>query len=368
MGTTVKNAPAHYQFTIVTLINYMQEALLSKRAGLRAVQTVGERVNLPLLCPDSESYRRLMDDTFLEEYYEEIGQWTFHSEFLSLTQEQAKALCVAHQHWNESKSNVNELVPELEKLSNEIQSASDRLRTSQFFVRLSTRSPKDAVIHHPSFRSSYQKSLDRFGTLKDSEFTDNAKLVALYEALTYTMACDSGNDAVRLLITSDRIQEDLRHYCEEGGKNLQVVIREWFSFEVQHEFRAFVYQGKLTAITQYNEMCYFPELVQHQEDIGRFMIETVQRDVLPAIQSLDSLVIDIILSRSDSGEWLLKIVEINPFAEFAGTGLFSWENDKLTLMGKRGFEFRIHQSPPTSAMTNLPSSMLTFLTIAENRN
>ncbi len=51
------------------------------------------------------------------------------------------------------------------------------------------------------------------------------------------------------------------------------------------------------------------------------------------------------------------IVELNPFAEFAGTGLFSWVEDWETLMGEKPFEFRTHlEVRPPKAVYMTPSS------------
>lgn len=48
---------------------------------------------------------------------------------------------------------------------------------------------------------------------KDSSSNEeNDCLCALYEALTYTMKNQCGKDAVKLLITSKRIQGDLETY------------------------------------------------------------------------------------------------------------------------------------------------------------
>ena len=43
----------------------------------------------------------------------------------------------------------------------------------------------------------------------------------------------------------------------------------------------------------------------------------------------------------------MKIVELNPFAEFASSGLFTWEKDWEILQGIKPFEFRFASTPPT---------------------
>ena len=51
---------------------------------------------------------------------------------------------------------------------------------------------------------------------------------------------------------------------------------------------------------------------------------------------------------SDIESLKLYIVELNPLAEFAGTGLFKWhvKHDKAVLLGIEPFEFRCHLTLP----------------------
>ena len=339
---------------------------LQSRAPLRNVAPVHVPSLLnPVICEDGERYRQMMDETCLEEYYSEIEEFSFHSKFFPLCQSTASALSEAHKQWlsgvSPSQLAQSELLVDL---AHQIEESASCLRTPAFFIRLSTRSPKDAVLHVPAFRSIFDDALKVLENAGDSRSSSqNNKLVALYQALTQSMRCTSGEAAVLLLITSARIQEDLEHYTGEG-KTFQVIIREWFDFDVQHEFRAFIWKQKVTAITQYNEMCYFPDLHARKEEVQHFMSSTIEKEVLPKITKLPSLVLDIILCPNGEGNWILKVVEINPFAEFAGTGLFSWEKDKPTLMGRSPFEFRIQENAPIHASANIPRSMSDFLSAA----
>ena len=139
-----------------------------------------------------------------------------------------------------------------------------------------------------------------------------------------------------------------------------MILRDWFDFEVYNEFRAFIYQKKITSITQYNEYCFFPHLHANKEEIGEAMKQIVCTEILPKITKLQNLVLDLILCK-EGGKWTVKVVEINPLAEFAGTGLFSWEEDRKTLLGEDPFEFRIQNEPPENALQNLPPTWADFI-------
>lgn len=55
----------------------------------------------------------------------------------------------------------------------------------------------------------------------------------------------------------------------------------------------------------------------------------------------DSCVLDLILIADHAVRYRVYICEINPLAEFAGTGLFSWLTDRSVLLGETPFQFRI---------------------------
>lgn len=94
----------------------------------------------------------------------------------------------------------------------------------------------------------------------------------------------------------------------------QVVIREFRTFDVSHEFRGFIHKKKLTALTQYNgvsthmcyagprhcadlsvltlsEFCFFPFLLKNKDAIASKIMEEFKTMI--KVQSLESdLVLD----------------------------------------------------------------------------
>lgn len=190
----------------------------------------------------------------------------------------------------------------------------------------------------------------------------NRKLHALYRASTYALKVSNGKDAVKLLVESDRIQGDLLEYVEGKIKYLNVVVREFRTFDPDLEFRGFIYQGNLTALTQYNEFVYFPSLKEKKQVLQTLILELFHQ--LAQKIPLKNYVLDFLLcvdkeenygmSENRYDNLKLWIVELNPLAEFAGTGLFSWTKDKATLLGYSPFEFRVLEQVPAFALQNLP--------------
>ena len=62
---------------------------------------------------------------------------------------------------------------------------------------------------------------------------------------------------MQLLVESPRIQGDLQHYVSVSSTRstpppvFNFVLRPFVAFDVENEFRGFVFQRQLTAITQY---------------------------------------------------------------------------------------------------------------------
>lgn len=138
-----------------------------KSVKLRSTNQPKEKSNEQLLCPDSETYRKMMNETQFECYYEQIKQWTFPSMIFSINQEQIQALHNGHIQFknslldNDEKKTEEcfEKYPELKQLANVIDSCDIK---RPIFVRLSTRSPKDAalLLNKNKFKDLFQKVLN----------------------------------------------------------------------------------------------------------------------------------------------------------------------------------------------------------------
>ncbi len=202
------------------------------------------------------------------------------------------------------------------------------------------------------------------GFAKYDHQTENLNLHALYRASTYAMRVTSGKKALQLFITSSRIQGffyvslnfvgDLEIYANGTMKEeFNVIVREFRTFDPDLEFRGFIYQSKFTALTQYNNFVAFPLLQAEHDYIVKLITKEFEDKIFPKI-ALKNYVLDFVLcapteeqyhNQTAFGVDRLKnlkvfVVEINPMAEFAGSGLFSWEKDKDVLLGFKPFEFR----------------------------
>ena len=144
-----------------------------KSVRLRSTNPPRKKHHEQLLCPDSETYRRMMDETQFERYYETIKQWTFPSVILPVNENQIVALRNGHELFKSLSSTDDDektdqcfrMYPNLAELATRIDSCSIK---RPVFVRLSTRSPKDAVLllNKDKFKQIFQQV---FNELKSDE-------------------------------------------------------------------------------------------------------------------------------------------------------------------------------------------------------
>eukprot|EP00009_Paramoeba_aestuarina_P017875 CAMPEP_0201527200 /NCGR_PEP_ID=MMETSP0161_2-20130828/34373_1 /ASSEMBLY_ACC=CAM_ASM_000251 /TAXON_ID=180227 /ORGANISM="Neoparamoeba aestuarina, Strain SoJaBio B1-5/56/2" /LENGTH=242 /DNA_ID=CAMNT_0047927921 /DNA_START=6 /DNA_END=734 /DNA_ORIENTATION=- len=235
----------------------------------------------------------------IEMYWKEIKPLSFQTSFLPLSVAAAKELQMAYASFSssspppskptkiiqcEGKEMLGDVLgnplPHLTELERNIDEAvASSPFLSSFFVRLSTRSPKDAVLVSEKFQNICQEELKLLSSQEEGVYPDsndlNRRLHALYRASTYAMKLTQGIQALHLLITSTRIQDDLAYYTdnEYKGSKYNIILREFADFLPELEFRVFVFNKKVTAVTQYNPLCYFPRLKERHKEVEKVIIE-----------------------------------------------------------------------------------------------
>eukprot|EP01130_Rhizamoeba_saxonica_P004084 TRINITY_DN1680_c0_g1_i1.p1 TRINITY_DN1680_c0_g1~~TRINITY_DN1680_c0_g1_i1.p1 ORF type:complete len:221 (-),score=33.82 TRINITY_DN1680_c0_g1_i1:49-711(-) len=159
------------------------------------------------------------------------------------------------------------------------------------------------------------------------------------------MKCMDGTRAIDLLSRSTRVREDLTKILCFGlieDFECQLVIREWIDEVVdrpEYEFRGFVSEKKLNALSMYYCLAHSEELVQRKEEVQNIILDFFEKIKHRIPHS--SYVIDFYIKANTS----VLIIELNPFHIGAGPCLFSWkENREQFLHGP--FEFRIIEEIP----------------------
>jgi hypothetical protein len=201
--------------------------------------------------------------------------------------------------------------------------AADRAQSPSqtYFCKFSTRSPKDSGA----------------GT-KGKEETDSAE--KRLQQMTDSLRIQSGQEATELLIKSQRIFCDISFHFQHGlegtsSGSLALLLREWVDMRPDYEFRCYVYQGKMTAISQYHCYSQFDSL-QDEKHVLAVRDSIVEfHSVVSDAFSLPSYVIDIAVDPRDMS---CQVIELNPFgkAMSSGSGLFHWIHDEDLLYDRLG--------------------------------
>jgi hypothetical protein len=166
------------------------------------------------------------------------------------------------------------------------------------------------------------------------------------------MRVTSGEEAVRLLLRSERAYKDvLCHelFCNAPGKaavfNMDVHVHGWFPrLDPSWEFRGFFSGGKRTALTTYNPWIYVPKMVTEKAKLLEIITQFWDK-VEPKVAIADNYSIDFAVDATLNGDaWLVEVN--NTLPPMAGSGLFRYADDgdrKLLLEGP--FTFRTREAP-----------------------
>jgi len=211
------------------------------------------------------------------------------------------------------------------------------------FVKLSTRSPKDAADKLKEKTLSALHEELKHVDLQDS----NAVLIGVRRAFFKVARVQSGKEAMDLMMVSARTISDLKRAIEimpPEQWNLQLVVREFVDIHPSMEFRGFVYHKKLNGLSQYFTDCYFPSLSKESDHIKE-RVTKYFAEVKDKI-NYDNYIIDFVILEKE-----IKIIELNPYGENTGSGLFQWAKDQSTLQDGP-FEIRVVSEPHSKAKTD----------------
>eukprot|EP01124_Arcella_intermedia_P014789 TRINITY_DN21361_c0_g1_i1.p1 TRINITY_DN21361_c0_g1~~TRINITY_DN21361_c0_g1_i1.p1 ORF type:complete len:492 (+),score=120.50 TRINITY_DN21361_c0_g1_i1:72-1478(+) len=277
------------------------------------------------------------------------------------------------------QKNLEEIVQNWKEVENDLymryQSFSTQLKshiqyfTEQkkgVFIRISTRSPKDAIIKTNKLYNILQELVAQEKT-KSQHIPDDIKLRLLTRGIYKASEIQNYEEALWLLLNSDRIFEDFRMAQLLKTFPLKMAIREFTHFSTEYEFRAFVFNTKLTCATAYHQYSFVPELLQNKAVISSCIISFWESNVRSKVPFGD-YTIDLVLSPSFLQA---TIIEINYPPPISSTILFDWNNPEDNHILLHGpYQLRLVQHPQEVPLTSYPNQLpLTWITpMAERVN
>jgi len=283
-----------------------------------------------------QELRRTRQEFFaagVEKWIEALGDLTFPSVSLPLGRDTALEL---------ARAGPGGQFDDHGALAHAIDTALAAQGWTQAFVKLSTRSPKDAP-------QILEKASASFVAQRGETLPANDRC-KLFSALVQENFCiSSGPEAVELLAASERVREDCAYATESddySDLNVHVVLRRWDGpIPPSNEFRGIIWQGRMHALSQYYHGLFFPEL-----EAIRASIEDDLRNVHATIQpKLSAMGFECyIVDLAWLGPGKVRVIEVNPFdgvglgTMAASTCLFRWDDpgDKL-IITEGPFEFRL---------------------------
>ncbi|KAF8189459.1 hypothetical protein K438DRAFT_946273 [Mycena galopus ATCC 62051] len=237
---------------------------------------------------------------------------------------------------------VSEEARLLEELGASIQTAIDDLTYQNgevgCFMKLSSRSPKDAAVRSGVFEAYYARAVrDDEGKLR--ELDNEQKLWLLCEAEGAALRFKDAASVIRALVLSERVWQDMTLAMRHADKWRQnVILRRWEPVPIDMEFRTFVANGRITAISQYAYQLYSPRLnIAAHLELATDAIRGLFTDLWPILskQGFTKCVLDfgVIPAR---GWWILARYphRVNPFEETTDGALFSWTRERDVIEGK----------------------------------
>ncbi|KAH0787427.1 cell division cycle protein [Histomonas meleagridis] len=272
-------------------------------------------------------------------YYDQIKTEMFPTCFISVSKEQAAAwrcFNIDKEMTPEQQSAFNSLKSELEQAINKIKSTH---KVKRVFVKLSSRSAKDAVSRMEKRFLPYLQAEFNKVNIKD----DNQKMIALRNSFIKASGVHNSDEAFEMMKWSSRIVSDLKIFLDASGDgdwfDIKLVVRAFNEdLECSQEYRGFVYNRKLTAVSHYQTECYFPEIAAHKDEIGQTFQKYFNDVLLPILpeRAKQSCIIDFALIKGKC-----FVVELNPYGVSTGSALFDWTKDREILEGSKPFEIRV---------------------------
>ncbi|PJD95105.1 MAG: hypothetical protein CK426_07295 [Legionella sp.] len=284
-----------------------------------------------------------------EQWYKKLEPYTFTSRIIAIDKE--TAIAFTHYYREVMIGHANTLTRQDRLIIAEMENTLASILEEDFhgkevFIRMSNRSPKDGIAIRDLNTAGFQAYQD----IVQKNTSLNEQLIGLTDLQMKNLNCRTTQEIFNLILTSERVYTDLLEAIrcsasEEDQWSTAIILREWEAeLRQEHEFRLFVYQNKVTAISQYNTYCHYPSYndTELQKKIVK-RLKNFAEELSPLIK-LDNYILDLALI----GDRVI-VIELNPFHPSTGACLFSWQTDESILKNRETDSMpilRVNDSPP----------------------
>ena len=250
-----------------------------------------------------ESYQASVLDVNTEEWLDALREYTFPSCFVPMDIEAAKLFVAIYERlyanrdpsaiaaieWREHLS--SEENKRITELCSCLQEKMDKFLAdidAEFaFVKLSSRSPKDAPMAQSRLKQIYNTMFTQEHSTNLTEINiENLQVTCLLKAAFEALKIKSAHAAVDCCLRSERVYQDLLLALALPSRFRENwVVRQFVEIDVDMEFRGFVHQQKLTALSQYNYLIFSKRLVNHKDFYLKTITEFFERNIKPKLSA-----------------------------------------------------------------------------------
>lgn len=296
----------------------------------------------------------------IEQWYKDLKSVTFDTYFIPLSIENAELITKLFTDFHGDKDKTNEWILNqinenqgLNTLCDKINEIITTNKMNGCFSKLSSRSPKDST--NEKLSEIFNKKIKE---LKDKPSLNDCVNI-LFESGFESMKCMDAQQCLLNIIKSKRCYEDLVIALKYKDNQFiqNVIIRPWIDIESKNEFRAFVYDNKFVAMSQYNYTVKYDDIINNKDNIYQIINSFWKNkchDILS--EKYDKYIIDfaIVDKKRDNNDDKEKketedesqdviVIELNPYENDTDSLLFEWKSkkDQMILTGKADFEFRV---------------------------
>lgn len=332
--------------------------------------------NLSVIASSSSSDVSL--DFNIEHWLPLLGDWTFATEFVSITVDDARMLRDACERFVKSKAADSADAARLAAFADRLAPTLARMMADNgdrgAFVKLSSRSAKDAPGLASTLAVRVRQRCAALSHNDDDGDCENSRLRLLFEIATDFMRMRTPQQIVDAFVCSDRVLQDMTVALERLDRfNENVVVRRWVDIAVDMEFRGFVHRGKLTALAQYFHLVFSRRLVTLKSEILQLIVSAFETHIHSRLSArFSSYVIDFALTggrfafdaTAAAEPERVWVIELNPFDNCTDGALFSWRDDAAVLRGDaaNGVEFRLRSAHEPAVISQLEMRWRELLT------
>ena len=346
----------------------LAEALALKKSKLASVETrdtSGPRIaktSADISEADIEKYHDCVQDANIETWEAHLASLTFRTKYMAMSVEDAQTFLLVTEHREQPgyqlpeahRSRLSEMERRLQAVIDE-----ESWGSRGVFVKTSSRSAKDAAVARKKLVDVYKAHTRQLAGGR-GPYSVNQKLIGLLHAGTQMLKCLTARDAFEMLTQSERIEQDMRLaltvHERNGHWDQHLVVREWHDIDVSQEWRCFVKHRRVTAISQYNYLPCFPDLLAHRAYLTDLLLAFLNDTAIPALPDtpiFQDMVVDVAVTGDVYHQPKLWVIELNPYLSSTDGALFSWTHDLDLLTGKLPFELRLTEKESPGVQTSM---------------